>query len=112
MGGSVVAGMMFRSVSGTDGQISVPGLGAVIAEFQTWNLSRREEQGTAGPFWTLYAVFRYQNDLLLKNEALKKRILLRLNSGTRIELCTWEDWKVEGMQLFAEGVTQCQPPSS
>lgn len=106
-----VPGMIVRSFRGTEGQISVPGLGAVIAEFQSWNLVRHEEQGSAGPIWTLHAVFRYQNDLLLKNQALKKRILLRLNSDTKFDLCDWESWKVEGVQLIAEGVTQCQPRS-
>lgn len=108
----MVQGMIVRSFRGTDGQISVPGLGAVIAEFQTWNLIRHEEQGSAGPIWTLHGVFRYQNDLLLKNEGLKKRIRLRLNDKSKIDLCSWESMKVEGVQLILEGVEQCPPAPS
>lgn len=104
----MVPGMLIRSLRGTQGQITVPSLGAVVAELQSWNLQRREESGSGNPIWTLHAVFRYQNDLLLKNDALEKLIVLRLNKETKIELCSWESLSIEGVQLIAEGVVQCQ----
>ena len=103
----MVQGMLIRSFQGEQGQITVPGLGAVVAEFQTWNLKRHEESRSVDPMWTLYAVFRYQNDLLLKNDALRKRIVLKLNSTTKIEICTWKSMRVEGIQLTVEGAVQC-----
>jgi hypothetical protein len=103
----MVQGMIIRSLRGTQGQITVPGLGAVVAEFQTWNLSRHEESRSASPIWTLHAVFRYQNDLLLQNDDLRKHIVLRLNNETKIEICTWSSMKVDGVQLMIEGAVQC-----
>jgi hypothetical protein len=103
----MVAGAYIRSLKGDQGQITVPGVGAVVAEFQSWNLMRREESRSVDPIWTLHAVFRYQNDLLLKNADLKKRIRLVLNKDTKIDLCGWKSMKVEGAMLIVEGVVQC-----
>ena len=96
-----------RSLKGSQGQITVPGLGAVVAEFQSWNLKRHEESRSASPIWTLHAVFRYQNDVLLQNNDLKKRIRLQLNENTKIDICNWKSMKVEGAQLIVEGAIQC-----
>jgi hypothetical protein len=103
----MVAGAYIRSLRGEQGQITVPGIGAVVAEFQSWNLQRHEESRSVDPVWTLHAVFRYQNDLLLTNDKLTKRIRLQLNEETKIDLCNWRSLKVEGRQLIAEGVVQC-----
>lgn len=100
----MVPGMFMRSIRGEKGKITVPGLGAVVGEFQSWNLMRRE--GNGPPVWTLHAVFRYQNDTLLKSD-LTSRILLQLNKDTKIELCGWESMEVEGARLIVEGVIQC-----
>ena len=101
------AGVLVRTLRGPSGQITVPGLGAVVAELQTWQLIRREESGSGNPTWDLHAVFRYQNDLLLKNESLKKKANLVLNKTKSIDLCGWESFEVEGNRLIAKGVIQC-----
>jgi hypothetical protein len=103
----MVRGAYIRSLKGEQGQITVPGVGAVVAEFQSWTLMRHEESRSVDPVWTLHAVFRYQNDLLLKNADLKKRIRLVLKQDTKIDLCGWKSMKVEGAMLIAEGVVQC-----
>jgi hypothetical protein len=102
-----LSGVVFRSLKGSQGQITVPGLGAVVAEFQSWTLKRHEESRSAGPVWTLHAVFRYQNDVLLHNDAMKKRIRLQLNDKTKIDICNWRSMRVEGSQLIVEGAVQC-----
>jgi hypothetical protein len=102
-----LSGMIFRSLKGSQGQITVPGLGAVVAEFQSWTLKRHEESRSASPIWTLHAVFRYQNDLLLKNDSLKKKIRLQLNDTTKIDICNWKSMRIDGVMLIVEGAIQC-----
>lgn len=85
----------------------MPGLGAVVAEIQSWNLIRREDNGLGNPTWDLHVVFRYQNDVLLTNESLKKKIHLVLNKDRSIDICGWDEFSVEGVRLVVKGVIQC-----
>lgn len=103
----MIHGLLIKTFSGTDGTITVPGLGAVAAEFQSWKLVRREEEGTGGPYWTLHASFRFQTDLLLMNESLKKRTRLVIREGQFIDLCGWEKATIQHQQGIFEGVIQC-----
>lgn len=100
-------GQLVRSLRGNAGTIAVPGLGAVVAEFHTWTLQRREDNGSGPPTWDLHAVFRYHNDLLLLNDDLKKKMTCTLNKDREILLCGWEELEVEGDRLIAKGVVQC-----
>ena len=102
------AGVLVRTLRGPSGKITVPGLGAVVAELQSWTLIRREDNGSGNPTWDLHAVFRYQNDILLKNESLSKKIHLVLNKEKTIDVCDWEEFTVEDIRLVAKGVIQCQ----
>lgn len=101
------AGVLVKSLRGPSGNISVPGIGAVVAEFQSWHLIRREDNGLGNPTWDLHAVFRYQNDVLLKNEGMKKKMHLVLNKEKSIDICGWEEFEVEDNRLIAKGVIQC-----
>jgi hypothetical protein len=101
------AGMIARSFKGVEGKIIVPGLGAVVATLSSWTL-RRDENGGAGPRWTLHAVLSYQNETLLKNEGLQKKIICILSKDQKFELCSWETYRLEGSALICEGVIQCQ----
>ena len=101
------AGALVRTVKGVSGKITVPGIGMVVGEFQTWTLIRREDNGLGNPTWDLHAVFRYHNDLLLKNDMLKKRIVCQLSQDKKVEICDWESIEVEDERLIAKGVTQC-----
>lgn len=104
------AGVLVHSLRGPKGKISVPGLGAVVGELHSWQLIRREDGGRGNPVWDLHAVFRYQNDPLLKNESLKKKIHLVLGGNQRektIDICGWQEFEVEENRLVAKGVTQC-----
>lgn len=45
----------------------------------------------------------------MKNESLDKRIVLNLNTGTKIELCGYEEMILEDeINLILKGVIQCQ----
>lgn len=101
------AGMLVRSFQGSEGKIIVPGLGAVVATFSSWTL-RREDTGRAGPRWSLHAVLSYQNDVLLGNDQVKKKIVCILSKTMKFELCDYERLLLGGTSLKVEGVIQCQ----
>lgn len=98
-------GMNIRSYSGTDGKIVVPGLGAVVGTFSRWTI-RREDSGRAGPRWSLHAVLSYHNDVLLKNDAVKKKMICVLSKDQKIEIRQYESFRLEGATLIVEGVSQ------
>jgi hypothetical protein len=99
--------MIIRSLRGTEGKVVVPGLGAVVATFSDWTL-RREENGRAGPRWSLHAALSYRNESLLKNESLTKKFICVLSKEQKFEFCSYDRLVVEGITLFAEGVNQCE----
>lgn len=105
----MVPGMIVRSFTGKEGTISIPGLGAVVGTFHRWTLSRPADDAPGTPVWTLQAVLAYSNPSLMKNKALDKRIVLNLNTGTKIELCDFEEMILEDeINLILKGVIQCQ----
>lgn len=105
----MVPGMIVRSFSGKEGEITVPGLGAVVGTFHNWTLSRPADDAPGNPVWTLQAVLSYSNPTLLKNEALDKKVSLKLGSGTKIDLCDYEEMILENeINLLLKGVIQCQ----
>lgn len=99
---------IFRSFSGKEGEISIPGLGAVVGTFHSWTLKRSEENASGNPKWTLQAVLSYSNASLMSNAAITKHITLVLNKKMKFELCGYESLKLEGASLLVEGVVQCQ----
>lgn len=104
----MTAGMIVRSFRGFEGKITIPGLGAVIATFNSWTIKRREEIASPGAEWALHAVLSYQNDSLLTNEAIEKEFVCVLNKDKTIKLCGYDSLRVEGTSLIVEGVVQCQ----
>jgi hypothetical protein len=99
----------FSTLSGKDGEITVVGLGAVVGTFHSWTLTRPADDARGNPGWTLRAVLSWSNETMLKSEILDKRIILRLNSEKKIELCGYESMILEnGINMILEGVTQCQ----
>jgi len=66
------------NMTGNDGTITVPSIGAVVGTIIRWTL-RREESGS-GPLrpMTLRASFSYVNEFLLMEPSLEKEILLTI----------------------------------
>ena len=95
-----------NEIRGRDGNIAVPGLGAVAALIQRWTLERHAEDGPAGPVWTLRASFSYQNDVLLKSPAMKKRFELAFDSKTTFlaEALDGVEWELTSNSLILKGV--------
>ena len=97
-----------RSFSGREGEITIPGLGAVVGTFHTWTLKRPADDASGNPKWILQAVLSYSNPTLLLNEQISKKFILVLSKDKKIELCDFESIKLEGASLLVDGVIQCQ----
>jgi hypothetical protein len=66
------------NMSGTNGEVTIPSIGAVVGTIIHWTL-RREESGSAGQRpMTLRASFSYVNELLLMEDSVEKEILLTI----------------------------------
>ena len=74
------------SMSGTEGKVVVPSIGAVVGTISRWTL-RREESGS-GPLrpMTLRASFSYVNEQLLMEDALTKDIIVKLRKDTHYRI--------------------------
>ena len=103
--------MYVRSLTGTEGGITFPTLGAHVATFKSWQLTRHEDNGAhAGPF-VLRAVMSYMNPLLwdqpyrrqVKICLGKKCYTLEQNANAKTEV-------IGTSQLIMEGVTLCPVP--
>jgi hypothetical protein len=104
----MVQGMIVNSFTGRDGEITIPGLGAVVGIMHKWTLQRSEERTSGTPKWTLQAVLSYVNPSLMANDLIEKSFTCVLNKTTKIKLCEYTSIKLEGTQLVVEGVVQCQ----
>jgi hypothetical protein len=73
-------------MSGTEGKVVVPSIGAVVGTISRWTL-RREESGS-GPLrpMTLRASFSYVNEQLLMEDALTKDIIVKLRKDTHYRI--------------------------
>jgi len=74
------------SMSGTEGKVTVPSIGAVVGTISRWSL-RREETGSGSlrPM-TLRASFSYVNESLLMEESLTKDVVVELRKNTHYRI--------------------------
>jgi len=96
-------------MTGIDGEVTLPSIGAQLGTFQKWSLKRREDGPTSKGF-VLHAVFAYPpNDLLWNQESFTKRIVLTIKNREktvfkqyRVE--PFEEMVLKGRALQCEGV--------
>lgn len=75
-----------RNLVGKQGKVTVPALGAVVATFSSWTISRPEESDPGNPgVMTLRAVLSYVNPLLLNDPDLTKRVTVVFSKDQEIE---------------------------
>ena len=75
----MAAGLTINEWKGREGRILVPGLGAVLATFAEWTLSRAAT--TPDGEWGLRGSLSYLNEVLIRQEALPLRIQIRWGSS-------------------------------
>lgn len=61
-----LTGIMLNELAGKQGTIRVPGLGAVLGTFDSWQFKRREKAPPEAPRWTFRGALSYVNEALLK----------------------------------------------
>lgn len=103
--------VIIRSASGDEGQVELVGLRAVVGIFLRWNLERRGETPVDAR-WNLRAVFSFQKDSILKNEAMKKRIKIRFPKGSWYEVIPEPGVvpRIEDERYIVENCTLCLLP--
>lgn len=102
--------LKLNHMTGIEGQVSLVGYKAVVAMFLRWTITRRGEDGSGLPIWTLRASLSYQKDSHLLNKAIKKRITVKSQLGEwLVEPLPDAELKLEhGTQLVIDGVI-CTP---
>lgn len=102
--------MKINHTTGIEGQVELVGYRAVVAMFLRWTLTRRGEDGSGNPVWTLRASLSFQKDSHLLNKALKKKITIRSPLGEYVcEPVGGSEIVLEhGTQLVVEGVKLCR----
>lgn len=99
--------MRLNNINGIEGQVTLVGYKGVAAIFQRWALERRGDKGLETPSWNLRAVLSFQKDSLLRNDAVNKRITVKINgSDLVLNPMPGVNYVIENNVLKVEGVTQ------
>lgn len=105
-----MAGITLRSVRGTEGEVTVPSLGLLIATTYKWSLTRREEYGPNQGAFTLRAAFSYSNPLFKtywEEDGMRKLVVVKVGRrgpAYRVETTNTTKATIEEHQLTLEGV--------
>lgn len=105
-----MTGMFLTSLRGTQGQVTIPSLGAVIGTIEPpkgyWTLRRREDRPPSEGVFRLHAVFSYLNPDLW-DAPFGREIYVTLARGKQYRLDVVENERtvLEGRSLLIEGVT-------
>ena len=100
------AGSLFNEITGSEGSITVPGLGSVVATFQSWKLTRQGKKKDK-VIWMLRGTCSYMNEPMLKSLLVKKKISLTVGKKNTILLCSWTEMNITGSNIELKGVEQC-----
>ena len=77
----------WREISGREGKVMVPSLGAVIGIMNNWTLRRREEADPGNPgLLTLRASFSYVNEYLMSDTEMAKKVTVVISKDTHYQV--------------------------
>lgn len=71
--------MYLKSITGVEGEVTIPSIGATIGTTQKWALSRRDDRSGSEGIYTFQVAFSYLNVNLFREESLRKEIRVRVN---------------------------------
>jgi len=104
-----MSALFWQSMSGTEGRIIVPSIGAVVGTMSKWSLKRREESSPGDPgLLTLRANFSFLNEFLANEEALTKHVLITIRRDKHFRVCG-ERMAFDGATLVMEDCYLCPP---
>lgn len=97
----------WRELTGREGKITIPSLGAVIGIMSDWKLTRREESTSGNPgVLTLRASLSYVNPVLVE-QPLEKHVIIKITKDKEYRL-TYERLALNGSDLLLEGAALCR----
>jgi hypothetical protein len=97
----------WRELSGREGKITIPSLGAVIGIMSSWKLTRREESTPGDPgVLTLRASLSYVNPVLVE-QPLEKSVIVKITKDKEYRVA-YERLALNGQDLLLEGATLCR----
>lgn len=96
-------GLKITAMSGVEGRVTFPDIGALIGYFSHWQLALDERSST----YTLRASFGYLNPALWAMTDRPKQIMLEIGKGARYRVEQDEGGKTEqtGKDLMMERIT-------
>lgn len=104
-----MSALFWQSMSGVEGKVVVPAVGAVVGTINRWTLSRPEESSPGNPgLLTLKAFFSYVNPLLMNDDGITKDVLINIRKDKRYRVCGGRT-AFDGTVLTIEGASLCQP---
>ena len=71
--------MYLKTLSGVEGAITIPSIGALIGTTAKWSLSRRDDRTGPQGIYTFQVAMSYINSGLFNEEPLKKEIRVRVS---------------------------------
>lgn len=104
-----MSALFWQSMTGNDGQVTVPSVGAVIGTISQWSLRRSEESSPGNPgLLTLRASFSYVNPVLMNEPDLTKHVLITVRRDKHYRVCGGR-MAFDGATLVIEGASLCPP---
>lgn len=95
-------GVFANSISGVEGQVTVPTAGALIGYFANWTLKSED-----GDSYLFRGNLSYINEAAWNEEEMVKRITVDIGKGKTYILDGSSETTLEGRSLVMKGVTLC-----
>lgn len=106
-----MSALFWQSMTGSDGSVTVPSVGAVVGTISRWSLKRPEESSPGEPgLLTLRAEFSYVNRQLMGEDSIKKAVEITIRRGKNYRVCG-ERMAFDGATLVMEGCRLVEPGS-
>lgn len=102
--------MFVRSLTGTEGDVTFPTLGAHVATMKSWQLTRHEDNGAHGGPFVFRAVLSYVNPLLWEQPYSRQVKICVGKKYYRLEQAPNAKTELIHQQLIMEGVNLCPLP--
>ena len=89
-----------KIITGVEGRVMVPALGAMPGYFSSWRLVAKEDET-----FEFRATFAYLNQALWDEQSLTKQVFIKIGKDREYRLEVAGDTELKGKQLTMKGVT-------
>ena len=95
-------GVFANSISGVDGQVTVPAAGALIGYFANWRLYSEDKQT-----YNFTGSLAYINEAAWREDEMTKQVTVEIGKGKSYILDAATETELDGRTLTMKGVTLC-----